>query len=143
MGIGDKTLMEKIDWDSLYSVADRYRKNAYAPYSHFQVGAAVLGNSGEIYGGCNVENASYGLTQCAERNAISAAVGNGETEIKAILILTDTDSLTAPCGACRQFIYELGSQCQVRIMNTKGQYQSFLITALLPEAFDSKYLPKE
>ena len=90
----------------LISAARQARENAHAPYSNFRVGAAVRATSGRIFGGCNVENATYGLTVCAERIAIFKALSEGERGFDAIPVVTDTDTLTPPCGACRQLIWE-------------------------------------
>jgi len=111
-------------------------KNAYAPYSHFKVGAALLTSTGEIVTGCNVENASYGVTNCAERTAIFSAVAKiGPTiEISAIAIVNDHEAPCAPCGACRQVIYEFGPQATVYFLSAKG-WTELPITALLPEGF--------
>ena len=92
--------------EELVQAAIEARKNAYAPYSDFSVGAAVLGASGKIYQGVNLENASYGLTICAERNAIACAVANGERNITAIAVAADTEQPILPCGACRQVMAE-------------------------------------
>jgi cytidine deaminase len=111
---------------------------AYAPYSKFKVGCALLTKSGNVYTGCNVENASYGLTTCAERNAIANAINaEGEIEIQKLVVYTPTPTPTPPCGACRQVIHEFGnpeikSYCEGEESNT---YQS---KDLLPHAFDLK-----
>jgi cytidine deaminase len=108
---------------------------AYAPYSHFPVGAAVLGGSGRIYSGCNVENASYGLCNCAERTAIFSAVAAGEKSVRAVAVYTPTPLPTAPCGACRQVINEFGPEAVViSVCDTKNRIDTSL-TALLPAAF--------
>jgi cytidine deaminase len=108
---------------------------AYAPYSHFPVGAAVIGASGKVYSGCNVENASFGLCNCAERTAIFTAVTAGEKTIKAVAVYTPTPLPTAPCGACRQVIHEFGPEALViSICDTKNRIETNL-TALLPGAF--------
>lgn len=108
---------------------------AYAPYSKFHVGAAVLGDSGRIHSGCNVENASYGLASCAERNAIFAAIGAGERAIRAVAIYTPTPTATAPCGACRQVIREFGSDAIViSVCDGPGRLESTL-GELLPKSF--------
>jgi len=113
---------------------------AYAPYSQFSVGAAVLGASGKIHAGCNVENASYGLTSCAERNAVFAAVAAGERAIKAVAIYTPTAEPTAPCGACRQVIREFGPNVLV-VSVCKGKVRTETTLAeLLPDSFGPESL---
>ena len=107
----------------------------YSPYSKFPVGAAVIGGSGKIFSGCNVENASYGLCNCAERTAIFTAVASGETSISAVAIYTPTALPTAPCGACRQVINEFGPEALViSVCDTKNRIETRL-SALLPGAF--------
>ena len=110
---------------------------AYAPYSKFRVGAAILTSSGNIYSGCNVENASYGLTNCAERTAIFSAVAAGERRLKlsCVVVYTPTKSATAPCGACRQVIYEFGPKARVISICAGRQEVDVSIDALLPGAF--------
>jgi cytidine deaminase len=108
---------------------------AYAPYSHFPVGAAAIGNSGRVYSGCNVENASYGLCNCAERTAIFTAIAAGERSISAVAVFTPTPLPTAPCGACRQVINEFGPDALViSICDTKNRIETRM-SALLPAAF--------
>jgi cytidine deaminase len=108
---------------------------AYAPYSRFVVGAAVLGGTGRIYPGCNVENASYGLCNCAERTAVFSAVAAGEKSVKAVAIYTPTPLPTAPCGACRQVINEFGPDALVvSVCDSKNRIETRL-SALLPAAF--------
>jgi cytidine deaminase len=108
---------------------------AYAPYSRFPVGAAVLGGSGRVYPGCNVENASYGLCNCAERTAIFSAVAAGEKTIRAVAVYTPTPLPTAPCGACRQVINEFGPDALViSVCDTKNRIDTRM-SALLPAAF--------
>jgi cytidine deaminase len=108
---------------------------AYAPYSRFPVGAAVLGGSGKVYSGCNVENASYGLCNCGERTAIFSAVAAGERSIRAVAVYTPTRLPTAPCGACRQVIHEFGPDALViSVCDAKGRIETEL-SALLPGAF--------
>ena len=127
-----------MDWKKLVAAAKKVRLRAYSPYSKFKVGAAVRADSGKIYIGCNVENASFGLTACAERNAIAAAVADGEKKITAVAIVADTDELTPPCGACRQVIYEFGKNAEVMLANLKGKKKTFRITDLLTEPFSFK-----
>ena len=119
----------------LKNAARKVSDNAYTPYSHFPVGAAVLGGSGKIYAGCNVENASFGLTICAERNAVFSAIAGGEKKIIAIALYTPTDSKTPPCGACRQVIYEFNTQTEVYIFNRTDDLLKTNIQELLPAAF--------
>jgi cytidine deaminase len=108
---------------------------AYAPYSRFPVGAAVLAGSGRVYSGCNVENASYGLCICAERSAIFSAVAAGEKSVRAVAVYTPTPLPTAPCGACRQVIHEFGPDALViSVCDTKNRIDT-LLSALLPGAF--------
>src|SRR6185437_4778865 len=99
-------MADQIDHEALIQAATETHAQAYAPYSRFQVGAAVLGQSGRIYRGCNVENVSYGLTSCAERNAIFGAVLEGERTFRAVAVVTGAEAPTAPCGACRQVLVE-------------------------------------
>ncbi len=110
---------------------------AYAPYSKFQVGAAILTSSGKIYSGCNVENASYGLTNCAERTAIFNAVAAGGKKLKlqCVVVYTPTKTATAPCGACRQVIYEFGPDARVISFCAGREQIDVPIGALLPGAF--------
>lgn len=108
---------------------------AYAPYSRFPVGAAVLAGSGRIYAGCNVENASYGLCNCAERTAVFSAVAAGEKSVRAVAVYTPTPLPTAPCGACRQVIHEFGPDALVvSVCDAKNRIETKL-SALLPAAF--------
>ena len=108
---------------------------AYAPYSKFHVGAAVLMESGKIFAGCNVENASYGLCNCAERTAIFSAVAAKERKLKCVVVYTPTQEATAPCGACRQVIFEFGPRTRVISFCAGGDQIDARITALLPAAF--------
>jgi cytidine deaminase len=123
----------------LLKAARKARSKAYAPYSDFHVGAAVLGANGKIYSGCNVENASFGLTICAERNAIFAMVAAGETEIKEILIIGDSEEFLPPCGGCRQVIAEFAQpQAVVHMCNRKGQSRDTTVGELVPFIFHLK-----
>jgi cytidine deaminase len=123
----------------LLEAAKRAMKNAYAPYSHFKVGAAVMTTKGEVFLGCNVENSSYGMTNCAERTAIFSAVAKSgpKIEIRAIAIVNDHNVPCSPCGACRQVIYEFGPRATVFFRSTKG-WKQLPITDLLPEGFRLK-----
>ena len=119
----------------LFAAAKAAQARAYAPYSKFPVGAAVLCASGKVYTGCNVENASYGLCNCAERTAIFSAAAAGEREVKAVAIFTPTARATAPCGACRQVINEFGPDAVViSVCNSNDRIETRL-GGLLPGAF--------
>ncbi|GLQ35488.1 cytidine deaminase [Amylibacter marinus] len=109
--------------------------NAYAPYSKFRVGAAVLLSDGGIIQGCNVENASFGATICAERTAITTAIADGRRDIRAICVTNTTDTKITPCGICRQFIYEFDPNIPVFCCDNSGGYREYLISDLLPDAF--------
>jgi cytidine deaminase len=122
-----------MDPKALIDAAREARANAHAPYSHYRVGAAVEGASGRVFAGCNVENASYGLTMCAERVAICTAVAAGETAILALAVVTE-DGAT-PCGACRQMLLEFGVEARVYVARGDGSYRTTSLNALLPEAF--------
>lgn len=115
---------------------------ASAPYSKFFVGAALETVDGEIVKGCNIENASYGLTMCAERVAIFKAVSDGKKKFARIAVVTDTDRLTPPCGACRQIIWEFCGDLPVIMSNLKGESRTIMMSELLPEAFDGEFLKK-
>ena len=120
----------------LVEMARQAREGAYAPYSNFAVGAALLGRSGKVYTGCNVENASYPLTTCAERTAVVKAVSEGEREFEAIAVVTDTGAM--PCGACRQVLREFGGadgELRVIVADMEGDARAFSIAELLPEGF--------
>jgi cytidine deaminase len=122
--------------EEMLSTARAAFKNAHAPYSKFRVGSTILTERGALYSGCNVENASYGLTSCAERNAIFAAVaaeGSG-IRIKAVAVATERDGPCAPCGACRQVIFEFGPDALVLFRGQSGTEQ-MAIAKLLPEGF--------
>lgn len=121
--------------DQLIHEALEGRKQAHVPYSNFQVGAAVL-SGGKIYRGCNVENASYGLTNCAERTAIFKMVSEGGRKIDAIAIVADTEGPVSPCGACRQVISEFSHKdTKVYLTNLQGNTSEWTVAELLPGAF--------
>lgn len=123
-----------MDAKELMKIARKARQNAYAPYSHFAVGAALLAENGRVYTGCNIENASYGLTCCAERNAIFAAVGAGERRFKMLAVAADSPEPVAPCGACRQVIAEFGIPLVV-MGNLKEATKTMTAEELLPYGF--------
>lgn len=124
------------DVKELYDLAVKAKKNAYAPYSNFHVGSALRTKEGNIYSGCNVENSSYGVTICAERNAIFKMAGEGEREITDILVVGDTEKFLPPCGACRQVIAEFsGEDTRVIMCNKKGEYMETTVKEILPFGF--------
>ena len=121
----------------LIEIAKNASKNAYAPYSGFKVGAALLTKEGKIFSGCNVENASYGLTMCAERVAIFKAVSEGYHNFKKMVIFVDSDILFTPCGACRQVIAEFSKDLEITIVS-KNETLITNISELLPYTFELK-----
>src|ERR1700726_969101 len=128
------------EYDALILAAKQARENAHAPFWDFRVGAAVRANSGRTYTGCNIENASYGLTCCAERVAIFKAVSEGERGFDAIAVVSDTDALTSPCGACRQLLWEFCGDIPVILSNLKGKTETIQMRDLFPKPFDSSSL---
>ena len=124
----------------LIEAAITARERAFAPYSNFQVGAAVEAEGGQIYIGCNVESASYGLTVCAERVAIWKGISCGEKAFTSIAVVVDTEELTPPCGVCRQIIWEFCGDVPVILSNLHGKTETIQMSELLPRAFDSKFL---
>jgi len=125
---------------TLIEAAKDARECAHAPFSHFKVGAAVESVDGDVITGCNIENASYGLTLCAERVAIFKAVSEGIRKFKSITIVVDTDELTPPCGACRQIIWEFCGDIPVTMANLEGRTETMQMSDLLPKAFDARFL---
>ena len=128
--------------DPLLSAAIAAREHAYAKYSKFRVGAAVELNDGGIVTGCNVENASYGLTICAERVAIFKAISEGAKPrtFRRVAVCADTERLTPPCGACRQILWEFCGNVPVILTNLAGVTREFTVAELIPEAFDDSLL---
>lgn len=119
----------------LINEAIKVRELAYVPYSNFKVGAALLGKSGKIYTGCNVENASYGATICAERSAVVKAVSEGERSFTALAVVTDCNPPGAPCGICRQFLSEFGLDLRIILANLQGAIIEATLREYLPAAF--------
>lgn len=130
----EKSLKELID------LAIEAREKSHAPFSNFKVGAVVETTDGELFTGCNIESASYGLTVCAERVAIWKAVSRGKKEFKQIIVVADTPELTPPCGTCRQIIWEFCRDAPVTLANLKGKSETVQMRELLPRAFDAKFL---
>jgi cytidine deaminase len=128
------------EFDVLIAAARHARENAHAPFSIFRVGAALRAKSGKIFGGCNVENATYGLTMCAERVALFKAISEGERSFDAVAVVTDTDTLTPPCGACRQLLWEFCGDVPVILSNLFGKTEMIQMHQLFPKPFDSSSL---
>jgi len=127
--------------EELITVAKEARKNAYVPYSKFEVGAAIITKDKKIFKGANIENASYGLTNCAERTAIFKAVSEGSRDLEAIAIVADTDGPVSPCGACRQVMVEFfDPSAKVYLTNLKGETLETTVEKLLPGAFKQEDL---
>lgn len=125
-----------MDLDALFAVARSAQSRAHAPYSRFRVGAAVLGASGRIHAGCNVENAAYPVGTCAEAGAIAAMIMGADTAIRAIVVVGDGDALVTPCGACRQRIREFGGpETRIHVGGPGGIRASFTLEELLPHSF--------
>lgn len=123
------------DWDRLCAEAIAAREAAYAPYSNFRVGAALLAASGKIIRGCNVENATYGATCCAERTAVFSAVAAGEMQFAAMAVATDLDEPATSCGICRQVLAEFGPALELVFVNLTGTRRFHALRALLPHSF--------
>ncbi len=127
----------------LIRTAMEYRRNAQAGQSGFKVGAAVETRRGKVYGGCNVENATYGLTVCAERVAIWKALSEGDSEFRRLAIVADTEEVTPPCGSCRQIIWEYCGDIEVVLSNLQGRKARHRMRDLLPNPFDGRFLGRE
>src|ERR1700742_4729395 len=126
--------------DSLLEAALGARANAHAPFSMFRVGAAVQDDAGRIHTGCNVENATYGLTMCAERVAIFKAVSEGARKFTRVAVVADTEDLTPPCGACRQILWEFCGDIEIVLVNPRGKSETLRLKELFPRAFDASFL---
>ena len=126
--------------DSLQAAALAARENAHAPYSNFRVGAALEDATGGVHTGCNIENATYGLTLCAERVAVFKAISEGVREFRRIAVAADTETLTPPCGACRQVLWEFCGDIEVVLLNPRGKNEVLRLKELFPRAFDASFL---
>ncbi|MES1258279.1 MAG: cytidine deaminase [Acidobacteriota bacterium] len=126
--------------EALIAAAARARQNAHAPFSKFRVGAAIEDESGGIHTGCNVENATYGLTLCAERVAIFKAISEGARRFKRVAVVADTEELTPPCGACRQILWEFCGDVEIVLANLHGKTETLRLGTLFPRAFDASFL---
>jgi cytidine deaminase len=126
--------------DALAAAALEVRKNAHAPFSKFQVGAALEDETGRVHTGCNVENATYGLTLCAERVAVFKAISEGARKFRRIAVAADTDVLTPPCGACRQILWEFCGDIDIVLANPRGKTETLRLSYLFPRPFDASFL---
>jgi cytidine deaminase len=126
--------------DALIAAALAVRENAFAPFSRFQVGAAIEDADGRIHTGCNVENATYGLTVCAERVAVFKAISEGARRFRRIAVAADTEALTPPCGACRQILWEFCGDIEIVLANPRGKTETWRLKDLFPRPFDASYL---
>jgi cytidine deaminase len=126
--------------DPLVSAALHARENAHAPFSKFKVGAAVEDSNGSIHSGCNIENATYGLTVCAERVAVFKALSEGARGFKRVAVVADTETLTPPCGACRQILWEFCGDVEIVLANLSGRSETLRLGALFPRPFDSSFI---
>ncbi|HXK03660.1 MAG TPA: cytidine deaminase [Verrucomicrobiae bacterium] len=129
-----------METDALRAAALDVRSRAFAPYSHFQVGAALEDADGRVHTGCNVENATYGLTVCAERVAVFKAISEGARKFRRIAIAADTDTLTPPCGACRQILWEFCGDVEIILVNPRGKTETYQLKELFPKPFDESFL---
>jgi cytidine deaminase len=132
--------LSKESLQELIETAKTARLQSIAPFSNFLVGAAVRTEDGKVYTGCNVESASYGLTVCGERVAIWKALSEGERKFSELAIVADTETLTPPCGTCRQIIWEFAKNATIILGNLHGETQEVSIRELLPRAFDARFL---
>jgi cytidine deaminase len=126
--------------DRLLEAARQVRQCAHAPFSNFKVGAAVQDENGRIFTGCNVENATYGLTICAERLAVFKAISEGAVKLKRIAVVADTETLTPPCGACRQILWEFCGNAELILANLAGKQETITLKQLFPRPFDASFL---
>ena len=126
--------------DYLIQAAIDVRGRAHAPFSGFKVGAAIEDENGRVFTGCNVENATYGLTVCAERVAVFKAVSEGAAKLKRIAVVADTDAPTPPCGACRQILWEFCGDAELTMANLTGKQETITIQQIFPRPFDASFL---
>ena len=132
--------MSEADTRAVIEAALAAQERSVAPFSKFFVGAAVRTDTGKIFTGCNIESASYGLTVCAERVAIWKALSEGERNFTNLAVAADTESLTPPCGTCRQIIWEFAKHADIVLVNRRGDRETLEIKDLLPRAFDARFL---
>jgi cytidine deaminase len=123
--------------NKLVEAAIAARNNAHAPFSNFKVGAALEDENGRVFTGCNIENATYGLTLCAERVAVFKAISEGVRKFRRIVVAADTEQLTPPCGACRQILWEFLGDAEVTLVNLQGKSETLRLKDLFPRPFDA------
>ena len=128
--------------NDLIAAARKAREHARARFSKFKVGAALEAVAGAVYTGCNVENATYGLTLCAERVAVFKALSEGESRFSRIAVVADTETLTPPCGACRQILWEYCGDIEIILANLDGRTETLRLSSLFPRPFDAGFLEK-
>jgi cytidine deaminase len=126
--------------DTLVQAAREVRERAHASYSGFKVGAAIEDENGRVFTGCNVESATYGLSVCAERAAVLKAISEGAAKLKRIAVIADTDTLTPPCGACRQILWEFCGDAELTMSNLSGKQETVSIKQIFPRPFDASFL---
>jgi cytidine deaminase len=126
--------------DRLVQAAREVRERAHAPFSGFKVGAAIEDENGRVFTGCNVENATYGLTVCAERVAVLKAISEGAGKLKRVAVVADTDTLTPPCGACRQILWEFCGDAELTMANLADKHETVSIKQIFPRPFDASFL---
>ncbi len=126
--------------DALLQAALDAREHAHAPFSKFRVGAAIEDDAGRIHTGCNVENASYGLTLCAERVAVFKAISEGARKFRRAAVAADTEDLTPPCGACRQILWEFCGDIEITLVNPRGKTEIHRMSELFPKPFDASFI---
>lgn len=135
-------MSEKTSEERLIEAAIAARERAVAPFSKFKVGAAIETRDGRIFTGCNIENASFSLTVCAERVALLKAISEGARDFTRIAVVADTETLTPPCGACRQLLWEFCGDAEILLADTRGAFERMRLGELLPRAFDASFLEK-
>jgi cytidine deaminase len=126
--------------DPLIEAAVAAREHAHAPFSHFKVGAAIASGSGRIFTGCNIENATYGLTICAERVAVFKAISEGARDLRRIAVATDREPPAPPCGACRQILWEFCGDAELVLVNLQGKAEIIRVSDIFPRPFDASLL---
>ncbi len=132
-----------MNYSKLLEIANKAKSNSYSPYSNFRVGAVLVAKNGSLYTGTNVENSSYGLTNCAERTAVFKAITEGEQEFSTVVITSDSDDFITPCGACRQVLMEIcGPDLEVIMSNANNEIRILKLSELLPLSFNKDFLDK-